>query len=128
MVVESVRKGEERRGNTPGEAARKERRISNNEVNAAGGVEHMSVRRRRRRELRGDEKEVVLQEEVGKKMAVHGGARLRVGFVFTHEPGVISAGEPAVGIDAKEEPGAKEGAKVGEECGVILRRRVLHGS
>eukprot|EP00975_Prorocentrum_lima_P018119 3818621-Prorocentrum_lima.AAC.1 len=61
-------------------------------------------------------------------MAVHRGAWLRVGLMFTHEPRVIIAGEPAVGVNAKEEPGAKEGAKVGEECGEVLNRRVLHGS
>eukprot|EP00975_Prorocentrum_lima_P029250 6141722-Prorocentrum_lima.AAC.1 len=32
-------------------------------INAAGGVEHMSVRRRGRRELRREEKEVVFKEK-----------------------------------------------------------------
>eukprot|EP00975_Prorocentrum_lima_P054908 11514147-Prorocentrum_lima.AAC.1 len=88
----------------------------------------MSVRRGRGRELRGDEEEVLFQEEVGEEMAMHGGAGLSVGLVFTNEPGVVSAGEPAIGINAYQDTRAKEGAEVGEEGGVVLNRGVFHGS
>eukprot|EP00975_Prorocentrum_lima_P045114 9451173-Prorocentrum_lima.AAC.1 len=60
----------------------------------------MGVGRGWRRELRRDKKEVLSQEEVRKEVPMHGGAGLSVGLVPSDKPGVIRAGEPAVGINA----------------------------
>eukprot|EP00975_Prorocentrum_lima_P004917 1069140-Prorocentrum_lima.AAC.1 len=62
----------------------------------------MSVRRWGRRELRREKKEIVFQEKVGKQVAMHGGARLSVGFMLPHQARIICAGEPAITVDAHE--------------------------
>eukprot|EP00975_Prorocentrum_lima_P058976 12366288-Prorocentrum_lima.AAC.1 len=79
----------------------------------------MGVGGRRRRELRRNKEEVVLEEKVGKEMPMHGGAGLSVGFMLSHQARVVGAGEPAVGINAEEEAGSQEGPEISEEGGII---------
>eukprot|EP00975_Prorocentrum_lima_P042600 8949495-Prorocentrum_lima.AAC.1 len=115
VVVEGVREGKERGGHTPGEAARGQRAVRHYVVNAAGGVKHMSVCRRGCRELRGNKKESLLKEEVGKEMPVRGGAGLGMCLMLPHQARVVNAGEPAVAVNAHEEAGPEERAEVEEK-------------